>query len=80
MKDEESIFSSADIYLCSYLRAKGYQFTDVKTGRQVRFVFPNSEGLQDDIKKFYNNKDLVSANELFHCLKDLKAIVFNLPR
>lgn len=80
MSDQEDKFITADIYLSSFLRAKGYRFEDIRTGRQIKFVFPNSEELQKHIKGYYNNDDLVRANELFRCLRDLKAIVFNLPR
>jgi len=80
MNDREDTYITADLYLASFLKAKGHKFVDVKTGRQVKFVFPNSEELQNHIKGYYNNDDMVKANEFTHALRDLKAIVFNLPK
>lgn len=80
MEDQEDTYITADIYLSSFLRAKGYKYIDVRVGRQVKFVFANSEELQNHIKGYYNNDDMVKANEFTHALKDLKAIVFNVPR
>lgn len=80
MKNQEDQFVTADLYLSSYLKAKGFKFTDVRTGRQIKFVFANTEKLRKAVQGFYNGEDLIGANEFCHCLKDLKAIIFNLPR
>lgn len=79
-QNQEDQFISADIYLCSFLRAKGHRFLDVRAGRQVKFVFPNTEELQKHIKGYYNGDDLVKASAFSHALRDLKAVIFNLPR
>jgi len=80
MNNQEDSYATADLYLASFLKAMGHKFVDVKTGRQIKFVFPNSAELQKHIKGFYNNDDTVKANDFCHALKDLKAIVFNIPR
>lgn len=78
MTDQDYI--TADIYLSAYLLAKGHKYKDLRTGRQVKFVFDDSKKLQEHIRGFYNNEDEAKANELFRCLRDLKAVIFNLAR
>ncbi len=80
MTDQDNHFVTADLYLASFLKAKGHKYIDLRTGRQVKFVFANSEKLQKHINGFYNNDDVVKANDFCHALKDFKQIVFNLPR
>lgn len=80
MSDQEDNFVTADLYLSSFLRARGFKYIDLRVGRQVKFVFTNTEKLKKAVNGFYNDEDLVSANSFSHALRDLKAVIFNLPR
>jgi len=80
MTDKDNHFVTADLYLSSFLRAKDFKYIDLRVGRQVKFVFANTEKLRKAVQGFYNDEDLVSANKFCHCLRDLKAVIFNLPR
>jgi len=78
MKDQKTeAFGSVDLYLGSYLKASGVKLIDVdKSGRRTTFLFEDGEHTRKLVKEFYDSAEFI--NSFVHCLKDLKAIIYNM--
>ena len=79
MNKTEKIFRTQDLYLASFLMARGVKLIKVeKSGSIATFVFENQEPMERVVTSFYNNKELVNANRLISSIRDLKSLVRNL--
>lgn len=71
-------FASSDLYLCSYLKAKGLKLHDYqRQGRKVVFIFQDTPDRPNFEKEFFNG-GMVEIRSFLHALKDLRAIIYDL--
>ncbi len=79
MNKTEIIFKTQDLYLSSFLMARGNKLLRVeKAGSVATFVFEKQEEMEMVVTSFYNNKELVNANKLISSIRDLKSLVHSL--
>lgn len=79
MNKTENAFRTQDLYLASFLMARGLKLIKVdKAGLIATFVFENQEHLEKILTSFYNNDETVNANKLICSLRDLKSLVHSL--
>ncbi len=71
-KDEKRI---SDIYLASFLLAKGYRLANVRpAGRDTEWCFEDVP--QSAINGYYNGDDAVSARMLYNSFRDMKGLSY----
>ena len=77
MQDQKNAYGTVDLYLASFLKASGVKLVDVdKSGRRTTFLFEDIEHTRKLVKDFYDSAEFI--NSFVHCLKDLKAIIYNM--
>jgi len=77
----EPLFESSDLFLCSFLKAKGLPFEGAKRGegKRVIFVFQRQSDLEDLLKSFYND-GLVPVLSFKSALRNLRDLIFGETR
>ena len=79
MNEKNNVFKTKDLYLASFLKARGIKLLKVeKFGSIATFHFENKDGMEKIITGFFNNKELVNANRLIGSIRDLKSLVHNI--
>lgn len=76
----DPIFTSKDLYLSSYLQAKGLQFANAtldESGRTI-FHFKNSESLNEALIAYYSGTALVNPSAFIECFKSLRALTYSM--
>ena len=73
----EQSYATSDLYLASYLKARGLPLRDTqREGRRAVFVFTDRGDRLDLVREFYND-GTVHVNAFVHAMQDLKGVVFN---
>lgn len=74
------MYKTTDLYLASYLRAKGFQLQDVeKVGRKATFVFANDENeVTPEMKAFFSGSANVEPLAFVDAIRNMKSIIYNL--
>ncbi|OGP65382.1 MAG: hypothetical protein A3K22_04490 [Deltaproteobacteria bacterium RBG_16_42_7] len=69
-----------DLYLSSYLKAKGFPLHDAQTDEQGRtlFIFSETPELSKALKDYYNNTALVSPSAFIESFKSLRSLAYSL--
>ncbi len=71
-KNEKRI---SDIYLASFLLAKGYRLANVRAaGRDTEWCFEDVP--ESTISGYYNGDDLLSARKLYNSFRDMKGLSY----
>ncbi len=73
MNPAQSEYETNNLYLASYLKARGLTLAAVrKDGRRSRFAFEDTAERQQFVSDFFNDKDIAG---FIHALKDLKSAI-----
>jgi hypothetical protein len=73
-----STYSTSDIYLSAFLKAKGMRLQDKRQiGNKCHFIFQDRQDRELLIQDFFND-GLVNITAFKNALQDLKALVFNI--
>ena len=69
-----------DLYISSYLKAKGFPLSDAKTDEQGRtlFIFAETPELSKALKDYYANTALVSPSAFIESFKSLRSLAYSL--
>ena len=68
-------FEAKDLYLASFLKAKGLSLIDTRRSNgRVFFIFGNKEKAQDLLKQFYNGGS-INISLYTKALYDLKTLI-----
>lgn len=79
MNKKENLFRTQDLYLSSFLMARGEVLIKVeKAGSIATFIFEKKKEMGKVVTSFYSNKELVNANKLISSIRDLKSLVHNI--
>lgn len=71
-------YSTRDIYLASVIKLSGIPIIRLeRSGGRGIFIFPASEGINEIIRKYFNNEMRVDPKGLFETWKTLKSMVFS---
>lgn len=79
MDNKPSLYDTIDLYLSSYLVARGLRLVNVTRpgpNGKVHFLFDNNDKTQKLIRGFYNNEK-IEVGSYNHALRDLKSRMFN---
>ena len=72
-------YEISDFYLTAFLLTKGYKILDTRqNGKRTLFVLENKNGLEDEIKAFFNHEAEVEANSYKNNIQDLKSLLYSL--
>ncbi len=78
MTHNNDSFSTSDIWLASFMKAKGMKIIRVDgDSRRAIFVFENTAHREEIIREFYND-GLVSITEIKNAMAGLKSAIFNM--
>lgn len=79
LQNENLLYRSSDIALCSALRCLNYQIERIEKDNpsKVVFVIKKDERLEDLIKSFFAHQLKVDALGYFNSLKELKTQIYN---
>jgi len=70
-------YAVTDLYLASYLKARGLQLADVqKDGRRSRFVFRDAPERSQMVTD-YGNDVPFKISSFIHAMQDLKSFIHN---
>ena len=79
MVKEDRLYKTQDLYLASFLKARGLKLVRIgRRGNVAVFYFKHTDDIARIVTSFYNGKELVNANNLIGSIRDLKSIVHNL--
>lgn len=69
-----------DLYISSYLKAKGFPLSDAKTDEQGRtlFIFAETPELTKALRDYYANTALVSPSAYIEAFKALRSLAYSL--
>ena len=71
----------SDFYLTAYLTCKGYKILDTrKNGKRTCFIMENTNGLEDEIRAFFNREVEISPIDYKNAISDLKSLLYSLDR
>ena len=74
---KKTTYSTSDLYLSAYLKAKGLRLIDKqKVGDKFAFIFDDRPDRKELIEEFFND-GLVSITAFKNAIQDLKTMVFN---
>jgi len=73
---EQEIYSTTDLYLAAFLKAKKYFVRLKREGRQCHFTFIDDPKLQEAIVNYFNDGQ-VGVTSFKNALQDLKTLMFN---
>lgn len=77
MKPTDDDYVTTDLYLASFLKARGLRLLDAeREGRRVSFVFEDRPDRPEMVRAFYND-GTVEVNAFTHAIQDLKAVIYN---
>lgn len=76
----EKITRFKDLYLSSYLKAKGFPLHDAQLDEHGRtlFVFVETPELQKALRNYYDNTALVSPSAFIEAFKSLRSLAYSL--
>ena len=74
------LVSLKDLYISSFLKAKGYPLHDAVLDHQRRtiFQFEDTPELSKELKKFYTDDALVSPSAFIEAFKALRSLAYQL--
>jgi len=77
--NEERIFRSHDIGLVAYLLCQNLELVglDKAVRNKVLFILKRDDGIDAEVKKYWDFKSLVDAQSYFNQLKRLKNQIFS---
>ncbi|MGD0328113.1 MAG: DUF5659 domain-containing protein [Minisyncoccia bacterium] len=79
LDDTANYFYSHDIGLCSYLLAKNFELVglDKAIRNKVLFILKRDEGIEAEVKKYWDFKSSVDAQTYFNQIKRCKNQIFS---
>lgn len=74
----ENLYQTSDWYLCVFLIARGYALIDVdrRDGKRCKFIFEDSDEIQDDVRSFWSNDD-IGVQDFVAAIKKAKSILYS---
>ena len=79
MENKDEYFATRDFYLACLLKAKDIKLVRaVKQNRITTFHFENKDNLDELIRNFYNDVEMISANKFIGAIRTLKAYTYNI--
>jgi len=77
MTDENKTYNTIDLYLASFLKARGVRFIDINgPDKKAIFVFEDTLRVHELAKEFHKN-GTVGVTDYNHALRDFKSMIFN---
>jgi len=77
MNNENKSYNTVDLYLASFLKARGVRFIDINgPDKKAIFVFEDTPRVHELAKEFHKN-GTVGVIEFIHSLRDFKSLIFN---
>jgi hypothetical protein len=77
MTEEKRLFRTTDIYLASFLRAKGFNISQVdRQGYKCQFCFDDTEEREQAVLDYYNEESLISALKLWNAFHAVKSLTY----
>ena len=81
MNKENNMFETQDLYLASFLKARGLKLLRVvNNGCMAIFYFECKDNMDKVVTSFYSDRELVNANRLIGSIRDLKSLVHNIQK
>ncbi len=80
MSTDDRVFTTKDIELAAFLKAKDRRVVDVRKNEANKtvFIFDNADAaIQKLSLDFYNHDDTVSASKLLWCFGQVKQMLFD---
>ena len=79
MENNKDEFLTRDFYLAAFLRAKDIRLIKAtKKNKITSFHFSNTDNLDELIRNFYNDSEMVSANKFINSIRNLRAYSYNI--
>ncbi len=79
MENRDKLFSTRDFYLAAFLRAKDIKLIRaIKQNKITTFHFANNDNIENLIRNFYNNTEMVSALKFIEAVRALRAYSYNI--
>lgn len=70
-------YTTADLYLASYLKARGLKLASIeREGKRSRFIFSDKPERRELVADFYNDVPM-GISAFIHALEDLKGALHN---
>ena len=68
------MYKTSDLYLASYLAAKGHVLKDIEKKDKTIFVFTEKTDLKTDILEYFNGNGSVEPLNFVHKIRDMKTL------
>jgi hypothetical protein len=78
MEQENSTYSTSDLYLAAFLKLKGYKMSVEKNRNKASFIFEVDELLNDLIVDYLNGEGNCEPLLYANSIKNLKNLIYNL--
>lgn len=78
MEQENSTYSTSDLYLAAFLKLKGYKMSVEKNRNKANFIFEVDELLNDLIVNYLNGEGNCEPLLYANSIKNLKNLIYNL--
>ena len=78
MEQENSTYSTSDLYLAAFLKLKGYKMSVEKNRNKVSFIFGVDNLLNDLIVDYLNGEGNCEPLLYANSIKNLKNLIYNL--
>jgi hypothetical protein len=78
MEQENSTYSTSDLYLAAFLKLKGYKMSVEKNRNKANFIFEVDELLNDLIVDYLNGEGNCEPLLYANSIKNLKNLIYNL--
>ncbi len=74
----DNVYTTTHMYLATALSSEGFVLIEIDSREpRKKFVFQDTDELQDAVQRFHNRKMLVEPNELFYQLKLIRARLYS---
>lgn len=78
MEQENSTYSTSDLYLAAFLKLKGYKMSVEKNRNKASFIFEVDDLLNDLIVDYLNGEGNCEPLLYANSIKNLKNLLYNL--
>jgi hypothetical protein len=78
MEQENSTYSTSDLYLAAFLKLKGYKMSVEKNRNKANFIFGVDDLLNDLIVDYLNGEGNCEPLLYANSIKNLKNLIYNL--
>jgi hypothetical protein len=78
MEQENSTYSTSDLYLAAFLKLKGYKMSVEKNKNKANFIFEVDDLLNDLIVDYLNGEGNCEPLLYANSIKNLKNLLYNL--